>query len=167
MAALQEVTGWGHHRPMRERAWTTKTWAPGKRRRATGIARGCGKAHSASLPGIVAGRGNGHVGRVRIARARGYRSDDTDALLIPPGGFDARGYRLGYGRGYFDRTLAALRNRPLRIAVAYELSRVETIRPQPHDIAMDYIVTEAGIHRVGERGLTLLERANAPVRAAP
>ena len=90
-----------------------------------------------------------------------------DTLLIPPVGFDARGFRLGYGGGYFDRTLAALRNRPLRIAVAYELSRMDTIRPQAHDIAMDYIVTEAGIHRVGEQGLTRVERAGAPAQSAP
>jgi 5-formyltetrahydrofolate cyclo-ligase len=80
-----------------------------------------------------------------------------DAALIPPIGFDAQGYRLGYGGGYFDRTLAALSPQPLKIGVAYELSRIETIRPQAHDIAMDFIVTEAGIHMV--RGSSL-ERVN-------
>ena len=78
-----------------------------------------------------------------------------DALLIPPVGFDARGYRLGYGGGYFDRTLAAFSPMPLRIGVGFELSRIPTIRPQAHDIPMDYIVTEAGIHQVGAGGLAL------------
>ena len=69
------------------------------------------------------------------------------ALLMPPIGFDARCYRLGYGGGYFDRTLAALSPQPLKIGVAFESSRIETIRPQPHDIPMDLVVTERGIHR--------------------
>lgn len=75
------------------------------------------------------------------------------ALLIPPVGFDERGYRLGYGGGYFDRTLAAMQPQPLKIGVAFELSRMPTIRPQPHDIAMDFIVTQRGLYRVGDGGL--------------
>ncbi len=69
------------------------------------------------------------------------------AVLMPPVGFDARCYRLGYGGGYFDRTLAAMSPQPLKIGVAFESSRIETIRPQPHDIPMDLVVTERGIHR--------------------
>ncbi|NDH51557.1 MAG: 5-formyltetrahydrofolate cyclo-ligase [Betaproteobacteria bacterium] len=83
-----------------------------------------------------------------------------DALLIPPLGFDAQGFRLGYGGGYFDRTLAAMQPQPLKIGVAFELSRMPTIRPQAHDIAMDFIVTEAGVHAVGENGLALLPEAS-------
>jgi 5-formyltetrahydrofolate cyclo-ligase len=81
------------------------------------------------------------------------------ALLIPPVGFDAHGYRLGYGGGYFDRTLAALSPQPLKIGVGFELSRIPTIRPQAHDVPMDYIVTQAGIHRVGPNGLELITGA--------
>lgn len=68
--------------------------------------------------------------------------------LIPPVGFDAQGYRLGYGGGYFDRTLASLAPQPLKIGVARELSRIDTIRPQPYDIPMDYVLTEAAVHKV-------------------
>lgn len=81
------------------------------------------------------------------------------ALLIPPLGFDARGYRLGYGGGYFDRTLAALPEQPLKIGVAFELSRMATIRPQWHDIAMDFIVTELGLYRVTPHGLAPVDDA--------
>lgn len=63
-------------------------------------------------------------------------------MLIPPIGFDSSGYRLGYGGGYYDRTLAALSPQPLKIGVGFALSRIDTIRPQPHDIAMDFIVTQ-------------------------
>ena len=68
-------------------------------------------------------------------------------LLVVPGlVFDDDGYRIGYGGGYYDRTLAAMQRLPLRIGVAFELSRMETIHPHPHDIPMDVIVTESGLH---------------------
>ena len=67
-----------------------------------------------------------------------------DVLLVPLLGFDEAGYRLGNGGGYYDRTLAATVPRPFTIGVGYELGRLKTIRPQPHDIPMDGIVTEAG-----------------------
>jgi 5-formyltetrahydrofolate cyclo-ligase len=74
------------------------------------------------------------------------------ALLLPMAGFDNAGYRLGYGGGYFDRTIAALPQRPAIIGVAHELARIPSIRPQPHDIPMDYVVTEQGaFRREGER----------------
>jgi len=74
------------------------------------------------------------------------------ALLVPLVGFDSEGYRLGYGGGYYDRTLAAMTPRPLTIGVGYELGRLESIHPQPHDIPLDAIVTEAGCSRFAYRG---------------
>lgn len=68
-----------------------------------------------------------------------------DVVLLPLVAFDARGYRLGYGGGYFDRTLAALDPHPLTIGVGFELGRVETIHPEPHDIALACIATERGL----------------------
>ena len=65
-----------------------------------------------------------------------------DALLIPLVGYDAAGYRLGYGGGYYDRTLTARTPRPLCIGVGYDDAALATIYPQPHDIPMDLIVTE-------------------------
>jgi 5-formyltetrahydrofolate cyclo-ligase len=79
-----------------------------------------------------------------------------EALLIPPVGFDPQGYRLGYGAGYFDRTLAAMAPQPLKIGVAFELSRMPTIHPQPYDVPMDFVVTEAGVHNVSKEGLDLV-----------
>jgi 5-formyltetrahydrofolate cyclo-ligase len=69
------------------------------------------------------------------------------AVLAPVVGFDRQCYRLGYGGGYFDRTLAALAPRPLAIGVGFEMSQMETIFPQSFDIPMDVIVTEARIRR--------------------
>jgi 5-formyltetrahydrofolate cyclo-ligase len=65
-----------------------------------------------------------------------------DALLVPMVGFDAAAYRLGYGGGYYDRTVASLSPRPRLIGIAFELARIETIRPLAHDIRMDHVVTE-------------------------
>jgi 5-formyltetrahydrofolate cyclo-ligase len=70
------------------------------------------------------------------------------ALFIPLVGFDAAGHRLGYGGGFFDRTLAALRPRPLAIGIGFEIGRLETIAPKPHDQPMDVIVTEAGVFEI-------------------
>lgn len=65
-------------------------------------------------------------------------------LVIPCNGFDARGYRIGYGAGHFDRTLAAMQPRPVAVGVAYELARMADTQPQGHDLPMDWLVTEAG-----------------------
>lgn len=67
-----------------------------------------------------------------------------DVALAPVVGWDAAGFRLGYGGGYFDRTLAALQPRAFAIGVGLDAARVATIFPQPHDIRMDMIVTETG-----------------------
>jgi 5-formyltetrahydrofolate cyclo-ligase len=70
-----------------------------------------------------------------------------DYVLLPMNGFDQGGYRLGYGGGFFDRTLASLSKRPVVIGVTYELASIETIYPQSYDIPMTYVVTERGIYR--------------------
>lgn len=68
-----------------------------------------------------------------------------ELLMAPVVGFDAARYRLGYGGGYFDRTLGSLSPRPVAIGVGFELGRLETIFPQPFDVPMNHIVTEAGV----------------------
>lgn len=68
-----------------------------------------------------------------------------DIVIAPLVGFDSGCYRLGYGGGFFDRTLAALPQLPDVIGVGYEQQRIASIRPQRHDIPMHVIVTEAGI----------------------
>lgn len=71
-----------------------------------------------------------------------------DVLLLPLVACDQNGYRLGYGGGYFDRTLAANVPRPLAIGVGFEFAIVPNIYPGPHDIPLDIIVTEAMVRMV-------------------
>ncbi|MFA7267832.1 MAG: 5-formyltetrahydrofolate cyclo-ligase [Sterolibacterium sp.] len=77
-----------------------------------------------------------------------------DVLLMPVNAFDAAGYRLGYGAGYFDRTLAQLAAQgslPLTIGIGFELARVDSIDPAVHDMPLDAVVTEAGVGLFSQR----------------
>lgn len=76
---------------------------------------------------------------------------EPDAVVAPLVGFYDH-YRLGYGGGYFDRTLAAAPKRPYAIGLGFEFSRLDSFVEQPHDIPMDVIVTEASIYERPQRG---------------
>jgi len=69
---------------------------------------------------------------------------EPDTVLAPCLGWTIEGFRLGWGGGYFDRTLAALCQRPLSIGIALNAAHIPTIYPQPHDIPLDLMVTETG-----------------------
>ncbi|MCX4189671.1 5-formyltetrahydrofolate cyclo-ligase [Methylophaga sp. OBS3] len=69
-----------------------------------------------------------------------------NVLLIPLVGFDQYGHRLGNGGGFYDRSLAAIQPKPLAIGVGLESLKLDDIEAQPHDIAMDYVVTEQTIY---------------------
>jgi 5-formyltetrahydrofolate cyclo-ligase len=74
-------------------------------------------------------------------------------ILVPLLAFDATGHRLGYGGGYYDRTLAALRRAggALAIGVAYAGQEVPTLPREPHDRALEAVVTAAGLRRFTTR----------------
>lgn len=80
-----------------------------------------------------------------------------DVTIAPVVGFDRQWYRLGYGGGFFDRTLASLPRKPRIFGVGYELQAIQSIHPLPHDIPMDGIITERGVH--GPRSFTMDEEA--------
>jgi 5,10-methenyltetrahydrofolate synthetase len=80
-----------------------------------------------------------------------------DNVLLPMLGWDGDGYRLGYGGAFFDRTLASLSRRPRVIGLAYEQAYLKTIQPQPHDIPVDFVVTERGVYRREPQGLRFLD----------
>lgn len=120
-----------------------------------------------ALPVVVAPRAalvfrEWHPG-VRLAKGAldiPYPVDSSEvtpeAVLLPMNGWDAGGFRLGYGAGFFDRTLASLAARPVTIGISYEMARLDTIHPQPWDIPMDYVVTERGVYRLDGEALAYL-----------
>jgi 5-formyltetrahydrofolate cyclo-ligase len=67
-----------------------------------------------------------------------------DIVIAPLVGFDQACYRLGYGGGFFDLTLATMKNSPLKLGVGYRQQALVTIHPQPNDIPMDMVITEEG-----------------------
>jgi len=75
-----------------------------------------------------------------------------DIVIAPLVAFDRNNYRLGYGSGYFDITLAALQPAPKSIGVGFDLSSLDTIHPLPTDIPLSLIVTESGIWKSGRTG---------------
>ncbi|WP_297774447.1 5-formyltetrahydrofolate cyclo-ligase [uncultured Roseovarius sp.] len=68
-----------------------------------------------------------------------------DIALAPVIGWTDDCFRLGYGGGYFDRTLAVLSPQPPTIGIGLSTARLKTIYPQPHDIPLDFILTETGL----------------------
>jgi len=66
-------------------------------------------------------------------------------VIAPVLGYDGLSYRLGYGGGFFDRTLAKFGAESQAIGVGYTMFHLKTIQPQPHDIRMSAIVTQTGI----------------------
>jgi len=63
---------------------------------------------------------------------------------VPVNGFDTRGYRIGYGGGFFDRTLASLEPAPITVGTGFEIARLDSIAPQAHDRPLNWIITELG-----------------------
>ncbi|WP_298213709.1 5-formyltetrahydrofolate cyclo-ligase [Acidocella sp.] len=74
-----------------------------------------------------------------------------EVLLVPLLAFDARGHRLGYGGGYYDRSLAAL-PRALAIGCAYAAQEVAELPAEPTDMPLDAVATETGIKRFHRQG---------------
>ncbi|HVX82019.1 MAG TPA: 5-formyltetrahydrofolate cyclo-ligase [Devosiaceae bacterium] len=70
---------------------------------------------------------------------------EPDVVVMPLLGFDRRGTRLGYGGGYYDRTLAQMKKQPRLIGYAFAAQELPEIPREPHDRPLDAMVTEIGI----------------------
>lgn len=112
---------------------------------------------------VVVGRGqpllfrNWSPGDPLVDAAFGLRVPRADAgevtpdiLLVPLLAFDAQGYRLGYGGGYYDRTLAALRSQGSVVAIglAYDIQEVDAVPHADYDERLDWILTPSGARRI-------------------
>ncbi|WP_259295231.1 5-formyltetrahydrofolate cyclo-ligase [Paraburkholderia sp. DHOC27] len=88
------------------------------------------------------------IGHHRIPEPTSQTVLIPDLLLVPCVGFDAQGYRLGYGGGYYDRTLAVwpAASKPVTVGIAYETCRIETLAREAHDIPLDLVITEAACY---------------------
>ena len=83
-----------------------------------------------------------------VASAVPVSPELIDVVLVPAALFDRKGNRLGHGRGYYDRLLAACRPDVLRIGVTTVRAVVEILPVEPHDIVMTHLATESGVHLV-------------------
>ena len=66
-------------------------------------------------------------------------------LFVPCVGYGPGGYRLGYGGGFYDRTLAALQPKPLTVGLGYTNGFLPDLEPEPHDIPLDAILNDNGV----------------------
>ena len=80
-----------------------------------------------------------------LAPEDGAPRASPDVILMPLLGFDRHGTRLGYGGGYYDRTLAHLPKRPRLVGFAFARQEIDHIPRQAHDVPLDAIVTELGV----------------------
>lgn len=74
---------------------------------------------------------------------------EPDVILLPLVGFDAKGTRLGYGGGYYDRTVAGLARKPRLIGLAFAAQELDDIPRGVHDVPLDAVITEAGVRHFG------------------
>ena len=66
-------------------------------------------------------------------------------LFVPCVGYGPGGYRLGYGGGFYDRTLATLNPRPFTVGLGYDFAFLPTLRGEPHDVPLDAILCDTGV----------------------
>jgi 5,10-methenyltetrahydrofolate synthetase len=80
-----------------------------------------------------------------IPKPKDTESFQPEMLLVPCVGYGPGGVRLGYGGGFYDRTLAALQPRPYTVGLAYTHAHVPWLKPEPHDVPLDAILNEDGL----------------------
>jgi 5-formyltetrahydrofolate cyclo-ligase len=75
---------------------------------------------------------------------------DPSVMLVPLAAFDARGHRIGYGAGYYDRAIAKLVDKghaPRLVGIAFDCQEVALVPDEPHDVIIQEILTESGLRR--------------------
>ena len=119
----------------------------------------CAKGHPIALP-VITGKGKPLIFRIYeegdrlLANPLGIleptsaaQGVEPDVLLIPLVAFDRRRNRLGYGGGYYDRTIKKLRARKtvLTLGIAYACQEIAEIPVGPNDVPLDKIITETDV----------------------
>ena len=80
-----------------------------------------------------------------IPKPKDTEAFEPELLLVPCVGYGPQGLRLGYGGGFYDRTLAALRPRPITVGVGYAHGYVPWLEPEAHDVPLDAVLVEDGV----------------------
>lgn len=98
-------------------------------------------------PIIIKDLDNLIVGYAGIKEPVGIQIDtqDIDIIVIPAVAYDKEGYRIGYGKGYYDRFLPKLRKDTLKVGFCYDFQLLEKLPHEPHDIQVDLIITPTQI----------------------
>lgn len=78
----------------------------------------------------------------QLAKTQNWPATNLNVVIVPGAVFDRRGYRLGYGGGYYDRFLALEAPQALRVGLGFELQLVDHLPNAAHDVPMDMLVTE-------------------------
>jgi len=76
-----------------------------------------------------------------------FNPEEVDIFILPGVAFDLRGHRIGYGKGYYDKTLHRLEGRGRFIGFCHDFQLIDTIAGEPHDVRVDMIITEKRIIR--------------------
>jgi len=82
--------------------------------------------------------------RLRHSKTQRHRSDRALLLFVPCVGYGPGGFRLGYGGGFYDRTLAAQRPKPFTVGLGYTNGWLPDITPEPHDVPLDALLNDNG-----------------------
>ena len=80
-----------------------------------------------------------------IPKPKGTPAFRPELLLLPCLGYGPGGVRMGYGGGFYRRTMASLTHRPVIVGVGYSIGFQPMMRPGPHDLALDAMLTEDGV----------------------
>jgi 5-formyltetrahydrofolate cyclo-ligase len=100
------------------------------------------------------GRGFRGIPEPKPEFRRPVRLEEADVVLVPGVAWDQRGYRIGYGSGYYDRSINALQSQPTKLGLAYEFQIVPVLPRTRFDRRVDKIVTE-------RRSIETISAANA------
>jgi 5-formyltetrahydrofolate cyclo-ligase len=92
-------------------------------------------------------------GALEPVGGRALRPEELDVVVVPGLAFDRRGYRVGYGGGFFDRFLPRTRPDAFRVGICFHLQLVEEVPHGPGDVPVDAVVTEREVIRCGRPGI--------------
>ncbi len=95
--------------------------------------------------GVGSGRGSFSNWQIFEPAGAPYPPELIDCVLVPGLAFDVNGYRLGYGKGFYDAFLPRLKPGTPMIGIGYSLQLTANTFPQPHDVKLTGLITEKGL----------------------